>query len=64
MTPAHAYVDQGEVVVMSGGVWIKDTRLSWREWLLASGSPIPSTQERAREIRAALDEVQYLKAAA
>ncbi len=64
MTGAHAYAHNGEVVVMLGGVWIPDTRLAWSEWVHASGSPIPATQERAREIRAALDEVGYLKAAA
>lgn len=61
---SHAYVKNGIVHVMLGGVFIADTRLAWSEWCLASGSPIPSTQERAREIRDALDEVSYLKEAA
>lgn len=56
----HAYVKNGVVHVMLGGVYIADTRLCWSEWVHASQSPIPSTQERARELRAALDEVQYL----
>lgn len=60
----HAFVRDGIVHVMLGGVFIADTRLAWSEWCLASSSPFPSTQERARELRAALDEVQYLKLAA
>lgn len=56
----HAYVQDGIVVVMFDGRWQADTRLAWSIWLSASDSPIPATQERAREIRAALDEVQYL----
>lgn len=60
MTSAHAYIEDGEVVVMTGGQWVKNTRLAWSEWFVASGSHIPSTRQRAAEIRAALDEVGYL----
>lgn len=62
MTQAqHAYVDGGEVVVMTDGRWVKDSGIAWGEWLTASASPIPSTRQRAAEIRAALDAVGFLK---
>ena len=61
MTARYAYVENGEVVVMSDGRWVKNTRLAWSEWFIAAGSPIASTRQRAAEIRAALDEVGYLQ---
>lgn len=64
MTAEHAFVRDGVVVVKADGLWIANTMTAWGEWLMASDSPLPSTRRRAAEIRAALDEVRYLKAAA
>jgi hypothetical protein len=53
----HAYVDNGRLLVMFGGQFWQCTRSeAWSYWLEASQSPIASTQERARQIRAAMDE--------
>lgn len=57
--PQHARVEHGTVVVMSDGRWQADNWLAWSEWLIAMASPLPATQARAREIRAALDDVAY-----
>lgn len=56
----HAYAKDGEIYVKDGGVfWRFDPYKAWCEWLWCASSPIPSTQERAREIRAVLDSIGY-----
>lgn len=58
--PLHAYATNGEVFVKDGGTfWHFDPYKAWCEWLWCASSPIPSTQERAREIRAVLDSIGY-----
>lgn len=53
----HAYVEDGELYIMDGGkFWLFDRDRAWAEWFWCASSPIPSTQERARQIRAAMDE--------
>lgn len=56
----HAYAEGGHIYVMEGGrFWPVDPFKAWTEWLWCASSPIPSTQERAREIRAVLDSTGY-----
>ena len=53
----HAYVENGDLFILDGGVyWRFDSLSAWSRWCEAALSPIPSTQERARQIRAAMDE--------
>lgn len=53
----HAYVDRGVLYVMSDGRYRAMRQFeAWSEWAFAATSPIASTQERARQIKAALDE--------
>lgn len=55
--PLHAYVENGDLFIMeSGRYWAFDRNRAWAEWFWCASSPIPSTQERARQIRAAMDE--------
>lgn len=56
-TAAHAYVDRGVLYVMADGRYRAMRQFeAWSEWMTAQSSPIASTQERARQIKAALDE--------
>lgn len=56
----HAYAENGNVFIKEGGrFWLFDPYKAWTEWLWCASSPIPSTQERAREIRAVLDSTGY-----
>jgi hypothetical protein len=53
----HAYVDNGQLCVLEGGRLAPMTR--WGAVAILAeldGSPFPSSQERARQIRAALKE--------
>ena len=53
----HAYVENGDLFIMMGGRFRKAE--GWdaaHELLVLDGSPYPSSQERARQIRAALKE--------
>ena len=53
----HAYVENGDLFILDGGVyWRFDSLSAWSRWCDAVLSPFPSTQERARQIRAAMDE--------
>ena len=53
----HAYVENGDLFILDGGVyWRFDSLSAWSRWCEAALSPMPSTQERARQIRAAMDE--------
>ena len=53
----HAYVQNGDLYILDGGVyWRFDSLSAWSRWCEAALSPMPSTQERARQIRAAMDE--------
>lgn len=57
-----AEVINGEIVMWVDGC-LKSVRpsLAWSEWLWLHDSPVPSTRERARSIRAALDQIGYLQ---
>ena len=61
--PQHARVENRTVVVMFDGRWQRDTSLAWSEWVFATHNPFnsPVLTARAHELRAALDEVGYLK---
>ena len=53
----HAYVENGSIIVMTGGRYRQTDR--WEALFLLmqlEGSPYPSSQERARQIKAALKE--------
>ena len=53
----HAYASNGDIFILDGGVyWRFDSLSAWSRWFDAVQSSIPSTQERARQIRAAMDE--------
>jgi len=53
----HAYASNGDLFILDGGVyWRFDSLSAWSRWFDAVQSSIPSTQERARQIRAAMDE--------
>ena len=53
----HAYVENGDLFIMMGGRFRKAEGWDAAHALLAlEGSPFPSSQERARQIRAALKE--------
>lgn len=53
----HAYVSNGDLFILDGGVyWRFDSLSAWSRWCEAVLSKSPSTQERARQIRAAMDE--------
>lgn len=53
----HAYVENGDLFIMMGGRFRKADRWDAVIALLGlEGSPYPSSQERARQIRAALKE--------
>ena len=53
----HAYVENGDLFIMMGGRFRKAEGWDATHALLAlEGSPLPSSQERARQIRAALKE--------
>ena len=53
----HAYVQNGDLFILDGGVyWRFDSLSAWSRWCEAALSPMPSTKERARQIRAAMDE--------
>lgn len=55
--PIHAYVQDGVLYVMADGRYRAMRQFeAWSEWMTAQSSPIASTQERARQIKAALDE--------
>lgn len=63
--PIHAYVDDGVLYVMADGRYRAMRQFeAWSEWAFAATSPIPSTQERARQIKAAMDEAYPERAAA
>lgn len=57
-----AEVINGEIVM-----WLDGQRravrpaLAWSEWLWLHDSPVPETRERAKTIRAALDQIGYLQ---
>ncbi len=57
-----AEVINGEVVM-----WLDGRRApvrpstAWAEWLRLYDSPIPASQQRAKTIRAALDQIGYLQ---
>lgn len=54
----HAYVEDGRIMMMDGGrLWPVSPIKAWCEWLLCLDSPFPSTQERARQLRAAYQQV-------
>lgn len=54
----HAYVENGEIYIATGGwFWNVTRNTAWQEWLAIADSPFPSSQERARQIKAALDQV-------
>jgi hypothetical protein len=55
--PLHAYATDGRIMLLDGGLYRIATR--WQAVTALSevdGSPFPSSQERARQIRAALRE--------
>jgi hypothetical protein len=53
----HAYVENGDLFIMMGGRFRKAEGWDATSILLGlEGSPYPSSQERARQIRAALKE--------
>ena len=53
----HAYVENGDLFLMMGGRFRRSNRWDAISLLLGlEGSPYPSSQERARQIRAALKE--------
>lgn len=55
--PIHAYVEDGALYVMADGRYRAMRQFeAWSEWAFAATSPIASTQERARQIKAAMDE--------
>ena len=58
----HAEVIGGQISVRFAGR-MEPVRpfLAWSEWLSLQASPVPSTQQRAREIRSALDQIGYLQ---
>lgn len=57
-----AEVINGEIVM-----WLDGRRApvrpstAWAEWLRLYDSPIPASQQRAKTIRAALDQIGYLQ---
>lgn len=54
---AHAYVENGDLFILDAGRYYRfDNRAAWLRWFDAVQSSIPSTRERARQIRAAMDE--------
>lgn len=56
----HAYVEGGQLFLMeSGRYWPTEPGSAWSEWAYCATSPIPSTQERARQIKAALIETGF-----
>lgn len=59
----HARIHNGEVQVMLDGRWQGGEQLVRWELIHATDNPFnsPILKERARQIRAALDEVQYLQ---
>lgn len=53
----HAYASNGDLFILDGGVyWRFDSLSAWSRWCDAALSPFPLAQERARQIRAAMDE--------
>jgi hypothetical protein len=53
----HAYVENGDLFLMMGGRFRRSNRWDAISLLLGlEGSPYPSSQERARQIKAALKE--------
>ena len=54
----HAEVIDGQIHMWTDGRYGPVSyNTAWGEWLWLQDSPIPSSQERARQIRAALDQV-------
>lgn len=54
----HCYAENGQIYLSSGGwFWNVTRNTAWGEWLWLQDSPFPSSQERARQIKAALDQV-------
>lgn len=61
----HAKIINGQVSVNHGGAWETGNSLAWSEWLRCYQlRDNPACAERAREIRAALDAVNFFKEAA
>lgn len=57
-----AEVINGEIVMwMDGRRKPVRPALAWSEWLWLHDSPVPETRERAKTIRAALDQIGYLQ---
>lgn len=58
----HAEVENGQIKVRFAGR-LEPVRpfTAWSEWLALQSSPNPATQQRAREIRGALNEIGYLQ---
>ena len=55
--PLYAYVEDGILYVMADGRYRAMRQYeAWSEWAFAASSPVASTQERARQIKAAMDE--------
>lgn len=53
----HAYVENNQLFIMEGGQYRPASRIyAWAEWFWCASSPYASTQERARQIKAAMDE--------
>lgn len=56
----YARVENGQIILMMDGRMQRVRQgTAWGEWLSAVTSPFPSTQERARQIRAALEETGF-----
>jgi len=56
----YARVENGQIILMLDGRMQRVRQgTAWGEWLSAVTSPFPSTQERARQIRAALEETGF-----
>lgn len=57
--PSHAYVRNGRIHLLQGGqFWETPEREAFWEWFGIHDREHPETKERARQIRAALDEVR------
>jgi len=59
MSVTHAEVRDGQILMLDWGrMWPVQPGTAWCEWLRCQDSPFPSTQERARQIRAAYEQVK------
>lgn len=67
--PAEPNKPVGDAEVINGEIvmWMDGQRrpvrppLAWSEWLWLQDSPVPASRERAKSIRAALDQIGYLQ---